>query len=175
MLNEPLPKQADLRKLAARHASFTVNSDLAAFPRVVGAVVDNIGQVEAQLDFFVDEQHIACVDGWVKCQAQMQCQRCLEPVMVEFGSDIALAMIKDDIQARNLPKDRDPLMVEDEESFDLNEMLEDELLLAMPFVSYHEPEHCKGQQFYQTAQPVEVPVEKKENPFSVLAQLKPNK
>jgi|SRR5690554_1067436 len=175
MISEPLPKQAELRKLAINQACFKVSSDLTAFPRVSGAVVAEQGIVEAEIQFSVDERHIPCIDGWVRCSTQMVCQRCLEPVAVEFSSTIALAAVKNDVQARELTKVRDPLLVEDDALVDLNEILEDELLLAMPFVSYHEPGQCKGKQTYQSFAgdaPVE---EKKESPFSVLASLKSNK
>lgn len=175
MLSEPLPKQAELRKLAMNQASFQVSSDLTAFLRFSGAVVAGQGFVEAELNFSVNEQYVPCIDGWVRCSTQMECQRCLEPVAVEFSSTIALAVVKDDVQARELTKARDPLIAEDEQLLDLNEILEDELLLAMPFVSYHEPGQCKGKQSYQSFagdQPVE---ERKESPFSVLASLKSNK
>lgn len=175
MSAEPLPKQADLRKLAGKQAHFSVACDLAAFSRFSGAVVDGKGSVTAELQFAIDEQHVPVLDGWVSCKTQVECQRCLEPVAIEIHSDICLGLVKNEIQARNLPKARDPLMVDDEELFDLNEMLEDELLLAMPFVSYHEPDQCKGRQFYESAAPGVPVAEKKENPFSVLESLKSGK
>lgn len=174
MLNEPLPKQAELRKLAIKQADFRVSSDLTAFPRFAGAVVDGQGVVEAQLHLSLDEQHRTLVDGTLHCTTKMVCQRCMEPMAVEFSATIALAVVRDDVQARNLSKDREPLLVEEEALTDLNELLEDELLLAMPFVSYHKPEECSAKSRYESFAehaPVE---EKKENPFSVLASLKSN-
>ena len=55
------------------------------------------------------------------------------------------------------------------------EIVEDELLLAMPFVSYHDPGECSGKQSYEsTSDDVKKALaeEEKENPFNVLAQLK---
>lgn len=177
MTDEPLPKQADLRKLAGRYAHFHVSSDLAAFKRFAGVVVNGVGTVEAELQFDVTDQRVPCIDGWVRCETQVVCQRCMDPVSIEFRSEIALTMVKNDEQAQNLPKSREPLMVGDDELFDLNEMLEEELLLALPFVSYHEPDQCKGRDNYEfSTVGVEAPVvEKKENPFSVLEALKSSK
>lgn len=175
MISEPLPKQAELRKLAINFARFQVSSDLTAFPRFSGAVVAGQGIVEAELQFSVDERHISCIDGWVRCSTQMECQRCMEPVTVELSATIALAVVKNEVQATNLTKVRDPLMVEDDTLVDLNEILEDELLLAMPFVSYHELGQCKGKQTYQSFAGDAPVVEKKESPFSMLASLKSNK
>lgn len=176
MLKESLPQKADLRKLANSHTRFAIESDLAALPRVADAVINGVGQVKANLEFYFDEQHRICVDGEASCVANVQCQRCLEPVEIEFVANIALARVKDDEQAQQLPKTRDALYAEEESSFDLNNMLEDELLLALPFVSYHSETECEGITSYQTAeQSTDAAVEKKENPFNVLAQLKPNK
>lgn len=176
MLKDSLPQQADLRKLANRQAQFAVKTDLSAFPRLSDAVLDGVGSVEATIEFYTDEQHRICVDGKAVCVAAVSCQRCLEPVEIRFEAELALAKVKDDFQAQQLPKTRDALYAEDESSFDLNFMLEDELLLAMPFVSYHSESDCQGMTSYQTPEDTDAPVvEKKENPFNVLAQLKPNK
>ena len=70
----------------------------------------------------------------------------------------------------------DPLIVGEDELMDLNEVVEDELLLNMPFVAYHDPDKCSGKQQYEfSAEEETAPVEEKENPFSVLEQLKSGK
>lgn len=176
MLNQSLPTKADLRRLANRHAQFELDTNLQSFPRLADAVIDGDGNVKAAIEFYFDEQGRICVDGKADSQVTMQCQRCLKPMKIEFSSVITLTRVADDEQAQQLPKTRDALYAEDESSVDLNLMLEDELLLALPFVSYHDEAECEGVASYQTAELEELEVvEKKENPFNVLAQLKPNK
>lgn len=175
MFDEPLPKQADLRKLASRQAHFSVHLDAAQLPRFAGAIVDGQGVVDAELQLGVNEQYVRYLQGTVSCTTQVVCQRCMEPMPITIHSDVLLGIVWDEAEARNLPKAMDPLIVAEDELVDLNEVVEDELLLAMPFASYHDPDQCGGKQVYQSGEEQAPASAKKENPFSVLAQLKPGK
>jgi uncharacterized protein len=56
------------------------------------------------------------------------------------------------------------------------EVVEDELILALPPFSYHDTEECQqilSRFNADQAPPVETVAEDKPNPFNVLAQLKP--
>ena len=58
-------------------------------------------------------------------------------------SDVVLGIAWDDTRARSLPKEYEPL-VAGEEPIDLREIVEDELLLVLPFVNYHDEGQCSG-------------------------------
>ena len=174
MFDEPLPRQADLRKLAAAHARFDVTMSIKHLPRFAGAVVGEDAAVRAQLQFAIDDQYRKIITGAVSCDTQVVCQRCMEPVAILVSAGINLAVACDEERARNLPNSMEPLIVAEDELLDLNEVLEDELLLALPFVSYHQPDQCSGRQRYESTLG-EQPVVEKENPFSVLEQLKSGK
>lgn len=175
MFDEPLPRQADLRKLADRQAHFKVHLSVEQLPRFAGAVVEGAGVVDADLQLGMDEQYNRVLQGKVSCETQVVCQRCMEPMAITVSSQVWLGIVRDDIEARNLPKVMDPLVVAEDEQVDLNEILVDELLLAMPFVSYHDPAECSGRQRYEAGTDELSPATGKENPFSVLEQLKPGK
>ena len=177
MIDEALPKQADLRKLAKNNAQFHIVSDLSPLSRFSDAVIDDdgSGRVQAEIDIVLDEQHRITITGHVHCQTKVQCQRCLEPVAIEFGSDVNLLVVRNDEQAKHVNRLFDPLIVEDDSEFDLNELLVDELLLALPFVSYHDDGQCINNHQHSAAEPTAPERDKKENPFSVLAQLRADK
>lgn len=175
MFDEPLPKQADLRKLAHRQAHFKACLNAASMPRLAGAVAGGEGTIEVDLHLGVDEQHHRYLRGTVDCNTQVVCQRCMQPMPIQVHSDINLGIVWDDDQARQLPKSMEPIIVGEDELVDLNEVVEDELLLSMPFVSYHEAGECSGKQRYESTsaevrQALEA--EKQKNPFNVLKQLK---
>lgn len=174
--DEPLPRQADLRKLAKREAHFNVHLNAANLPRFAGAIYEGKGFVEAELHFGVNEEYLRYIQGKVYSEVEMVCQRCMEPVAVAISSDINLGIVSDEDKGRQLPKSMDPLIVAEDELMDLNEIVEDELLLSMPFVSYHEPDECSGKQNYEfSAGETKASAEGKENPFKVLEQLKSGK
>lgn len=174
MFDEPLPKQADLRKLTARGASFEARLSVDSFPRLASAVQEGNGLISVDLHCGVDDQYIPYVSGIVKCRAPVICQRCLEPVEIEFSSVVSLGVVSSEEQARQLPDAMDPLVVGENELVDLNEVVEDELLLGMPIISYHNISECTGLGSYESADKASGQIEKK-NPFTVLEQLKSGK
>jgi uncharacterized protein len=114
-------------------------------------------------------------EPWLHLAAQasvaLVCQRCLTPVDVpvsierdfRFVASEALAEVEDE------ESEEDVLVIS--KSFDLLELIEDELLMAAPLVPKHEtcPKPVKLQAADQEF--VELPQDKP-NPFAVLQQLK---
>jgi uncharacterized protein len=92
----------------------------------------------------------------------------------QVTSDNTLAVVWTDEQAAHLPKHLDPIIVEDQSS-NLWELVEEELILALPPFSYHDTDKCKETiaEFFDPE--IETVEEEKPNPFNVLAQLKPGK
>lgn len=175
MINEPLPKAADLRKLVKREASFDAEFAVKQLPRVAGAVFEQVGTVHAQLHLGIDEYRVKYLRGTIDCKTQLLCQRCMQAMPATIHADANLGIVWDEIAAKQLENSVDPLIVAEDELMDLNEIVEDELLINMPFVSYHDPEDCPGEQSYSFgSKETEAALEEaeKENPFSVLEQLK---
>jgi uncharacterized protein len=178
MFDEPLPKQADLRKYTAKQATFNARLPLSCFPRFASSLAasgKDEDSVVANLQFDVDNQRHRTLIGDVDCEVSVICQRCMQPMRIHIHADIALAVVWDEEQAQQLPKSFDPLIVAEDELVDMNEILEDELLLAMPYVSYHNLGECEGKQSYESTsdQVIKALAEAEtENPFSVLGQLK---
>lgn len=175
MFDEPLPKEADLRKLALREASWQVTLDASLLPRFSGAIHEGAGLIKANLHLGVDEQRVRYLKGTIDCDTQLICQRCMQPMTVTIHSDVSLGVMWDETEARQLSKSMDPLIVGEDEWVDLNEVVEDELLLNMPFVSYHDDENCSEKSYSFADEETDLLLSsqsEKENPFSVLANLK---
>jgi len=75
---------------------------------------------------------------------RLVCQRCLEPMDVHVTAQPSLGMVRTDLEAERLPPSYEPLQVGDE-PVPLVAVIEDELLLALPIVSMHEPQVCPVQ------------------------------
>lgn len=98
----------------------------------------------------------------------MTCQRCLEPVEVAVEADFNLGVAASEEAAKQLPRSYDPLIIEGEE-IELLSVVEEELILSLPFDAYHDD--CSINTSFGEAEAVAEDNEKP-NPFSVLAQLK---
>ena len=173
MLIEPLPNTLDVRKAAVRGVSVSGVLKALDLQRFRPLLAGDEGAVQVHLTFSRDEESRHLVNVAVAVDVIVTCQRCLEPMPAHIASENTLAIVWSDEQAAHLPRHLDPLIV-DEEACNLWELVEDELILAMPPFSYHAADECKQ---IETGFPAE-PDDKVEgvenpNPFDVLAQLKP--
>ncbi|MBV1789893.1 DUF177 domain-containing protein [Marinobacterium sp. D7] len=165
----PLPKRVDPRKLAEREAKIEGVADVSAMPRLVSLLANDSGEVQVELSFAVDEQRLRTVSGSASGSVMLTCQRCLEPVSVDVEAEVNLAMVLNEEQAKNLPRYYDPLIVEAED-VELLSLIEDELILSLPLVAYHDD--CSVQTSFGDADEAARTQKDKPNPFSVLAELK---
>ena len=171
MSNEPLPGTTDVRKAAARDAVFSGSVPLSSMDRLRTALASDQGEVSAECRFSRDEENRWIVTVALTASLEVPCQRCLEPMPLTVQSENRLAIVGSDDMARQLPSSLDPWLVEGEQG-DLRALVEDELILGIPVVSYHETEDCK-QLLDAYRQPPVTAEPEGENPFKVLEQLKP--
>jgi uncharacterized protein len=173
-----LKKPAEIRKLAQQGATFEGDLKVAELPRFAQALARNCGSIHYYLEFPLAEKGTPLIQGTLSGQVQLSCQRCLEPVVTDLSSELTVAVVWAESQLAHLPKDLD-FVVEEEGIVDLLQLVEDELLLSLPIVNYHEQGACAEELKYSS--PIEpVPPEHdtsaqepaRENPFQALAALK---
>lgn len=166
--HKSFPRHGDPRKFAQQGIELEGNIALADLPRLVDALQDSAGDMQVALVFGINEEGKRVVTGHAAGDVALVCQRCLEPVKQRLECDISLAIVWDEDAAKALPSYLDPWIV-GEGAADFYEMIEEELLLGLPPVAYHE-EPCVDRKLYSSGKPVEVKETK--NPFNVLEQLK---
>lgn len=172
MLTEPLPSALDVRKAAARGVSISGTLKPADLPRFKALLADEAGSIRVALAFSRDEENRSLAEVSVEADVAVTCQRCLGAMPLHVVGHNTLAVVWNDDQARHLPRHLDPLIVAGE-GCKLWELVEDELMLAMPPFSYHETEDCRETlSAYTGPADGEAPRESRPNPFDVLAQLK---
>lgn len=168
MFSGQLPSFLEPRKLADQEAEIKGQTTVARLPRLAEFRDSQDEIVEVALRFGRDEERRQQVKGTVKTHLQLTCQRCLEPVQTAIVANVSLVMVYDEEQIKALPDHLDPWLVTDEKII-LSELLEEELLLALPLVAMHE--QCPTV-LHKSAEPAAAAESKRDNPFAVLAQLK---
>jgi uncharacterized protein len=166
--NKVLPRQGDPRKFAQHGVVLEGYIAVSDLSRVTEATESSGGGIQVRLEFKISEEKKKVVVGTAHAELSLICQRCLEPVTVPVQSDISLGIVWDEEGANKLPPHFEP-WIAGEGMADLYDMIEEELLLSLPAVAYHE-EPCIDSKLYSSGKPVEVKREK--NPFQVLEQLK---
>jgi uncharacterized protein len=125
------------------------------------------------LVFQRDEAGRCVVTGTCVLEIRPTCQRCLGRVDLGLDCALSLALIASEAQADDLPPALDPAVVEDDRLRPLD-LVEEELLLALPLVPMHPAGDCPG---HAAADPEPsgadvADEEARENPFAVLAALR---
>lgn len=175
MTTGALPKTVEVRTLAARQV--TVSGALSAdrLSRLSAVIVSASKPFDVIADCFRDEEGRYIVELKVAGAVEMACQRCLTPVTVQVDALSTLAAVWTDEQAANLPARYEPLITEGE--VDLWQLVEEELLLALPSFNYHGDDQCGVKVGLAMAAGDVVAVDAdaerdRSNPFEVLATLK---
>lgn len=169
-----LPTLIDPRKLANQGIILEGHFHAQHLPRLALAVSAIETPMSANVKFSVDEAGAKIASGTLSMRVTAVCQRCMDPVSVDLNAEFLAQIIWSEDQLANVPGDREPWIVVDKMA-NLNELLEDEILLALPLVNYHGVGMCTGDTFI-----VEDRADNKEvrdevvadNPFNILQQLK---
>ena len=164
-----LPYQIDPRKLALQGTRLEGSVAVEDLTRLSCAVSRISSPLHASIAFELDESQQHFAKGTASISLEVICQRCLDPVVTDIQAKIALQIIWSEDQIPNVAPDYEPWVVVDKTA-DLIAVVEDELLLALPIVNYHDIEDCTGDA-YQQDHVQEGAQAASDNPFSVLQQL----
>ncbi|QFT54690.1 YceD family protein [Microbulbifer sp. THAF38] len=165
-----LPKSVDARKLVQREQYLEGILPLESLGRLREAVESVEGEVVADIQFGRDLQNHLTVSGKVSCTVDLLCQRCLHPVREQLEAQFCWGIVWSEEQGKALPKDLDPV-IQDSDELNLHQILEDEILLNLPMVAYHDAE-CVSKDSFHVGEKESEAGEQRENPFKVLEQLK---
>jgi uncharacterized protein len=170
MLNNNLPTHVDPVRFAENAADLHGTLPISNMLRLATSLANTSGDAEVHIQFGIDDR-IKFSKGRVKAELAVQCQRCLEPFVYEIISDFAFGMVATDAKAKELPAHYDPVLVKDD-SLNIAEMIEEELIINLPIVLMHDPKDCKVKMPVVVLEDTETAQPKKVNPFKVIESLK---
>lgn len=170
MSDSSIPAYADTRKIFLQEEIISGNLDLDRLPRFCKTLANDEGLVSLELKFTLSDAKERLITGSLQAQVNVFCQRCLKPLAIALADDIKLALVRDEEAAKHLGAELDPWICEDYK-LDLAELVEEQLILCTPIVSYHESGDCISQKDYVAGEDATEIVTNK-NPFAVLRSLK---
>jgi uncharacterized protein len=176
MFEERLPVHIDPLRMAETRRLLQGHVALAEMARLAESLQESGGDVAVSLEFGIDEEGIRYMRGRIQAEVGLECQRCLETMRHVIDNDFALALVHSATEAEALPSHYEPLQLDNQPLF-LRDVIEDELLLALPIVARHAKEECSveladAEAPAETDERKDTGKEEKVNPFSVLAGLK---
>jgi len=140
---EPLPELLDPHRAVSLGSHYAGRMDLARLSRLRPLLESADGSADYRLTFGRDERGFGVVKGRVVGELQLRCQRCNGEMALRVDSELTLAVVDGLDEAAALPDDYDPLLL-DGRLMRSSELIEDELLLALPVVPRHPEGSCEA-------------------------------
>ena len=167
-----LPESVDAWRMVSARRSFQGELPVVALKRLGEVLAGTEGTLQYELDFGRDEFGTAYLDVRVQAPLTLTCQRTLEPFVLPVTVDSRLGMIRSEREESALPPGSEPLLVADDGKLNLADVIEDELLLALPLVPVNPdstlPEEVVGPGPEESSSGEG----RSDNPFAVLRELK---
>jgi uncharacterized protein len=168
-MSASLPAVIDVWRMVAARRVIEGSLPLSAFKRLRDSLVDAEGQVNFALEFGRDAGNQAFVEVRADAELPLLCQRTLERYLHRVRLVQQLGLITSDAQEDALPEQMEPLLVPESGEMPAIDLVEDELILAVPVVPMNPDSELPSQEWHEEEE------EDKQNPFGVLAKLKDNK
>ena len=185
MAPKPLnPARLDVAAFARARASLSGSLPLASLPRLQlstttpadGLPGDCAWQAEGLLRQPAGDAPQLRLHLRASARVWLTCQRCLQPAVHHLQVDRTVRFVPSEEEAARLDEESEEDVLALPQALDLPELIEDELILALPIVPRHEqcPEPLAWQPEPPAAQaaPAEAPGAAAAHPFAALAKLK---
>lgn len=174
------PHRLDVRRFAEEGAELAADEGLAKFRRLAAETVGSPNETTVHWEAkgeLLNPRHVH-PQVWLHLSARatlpLVCQRCLTPVDVPVTVDRSFRFVTDEATAAAEDDTSEEDLLALSRSFDLPELVEDELLMDMPVAPRHEvcPEPVK----MSAVDPdFDAGDAERENPFAMLGRLKTGK
>ena len=130
--------------------------------------------VRVRLRFETDSGRRPVMEGTFSTALTLVCQRCLQPMLMPLDGEFRVFLVRSLDEADRLDDSMDVLQVA-ERAMRLKDIVEDEVLLAVPSAPLHPWGECRAEQAPQSPlEDVGQQSEQRPNPFAALAALKQN-
>jgi uncharacterized protein len=148
MSTGPIPEQVDHRKLANQTGLIEGLLPIKCFHRFGEMLVVSEGDVALRLEFSGGDFGSTRVNGTAATEVCLVCQNCMQQFRRQVSCDVSLQVVSDESKLERLPEGDDAIVAPDK-IISIAELVEDELILAMPMIPRHEEGQCLETDYQQ--------------------------
>jgi uncharacterized protein len=131
-------------EFAASRSRLSAAWPIADFARLSPLLSSNTGTVEYSLEGMPDSADRPALHLRIRGALRLGCQRCLAPLELPLRIHAVLVLARSQAEIDALPVEAEgPDWVVGTKAMEVHDLLEDELLLAVPYAPRHE--HCAAQ------------------------------
>jgi len=153
--------------MVAARRGFEGRLPLSAFRRLRDSLCDAEGEVRFALDFDRDALQLPYVELRIETHLPLECQRSLERFELPVRLVQRLGLVRDETGEAALPEGYEPLLVPPDGMLRPAELVEDELILAVPVVAV-----APGTDAMERDWPAAEDEQRQASPFAALKALK---
>lgn len=133
-MSRRLPVHVDPLTLAERGRTVTGALPLSACSRLAHWLESSEGDLDVELQFGRDESGRLILTGRVRGALRLSCQRCLQGFDFDVDLPLGVVLVASEAEADTLPDQVDALVVDARAEMHTVDMVEDDLILALPLV-----------------------------------------
>jgi uncharacterized protein len=142
LMSLDLPQFIDPLRFAKAGRQLAGQFEIKAMGRLGALLFADNGKIFFKLEFGRDKgNEVFFITGQIESDLIIVCQRCLEGLELHINSSLKLGIVSSKNEAELLPSEYEPLLLMDN-SVSLLELVEDEILLALPIAASHDIEKC---------------------------------
>ena len=137
----PLDGKLDYRKLARQGARLEAWLSAAQLPRLVSLIEGLTGKVHARVRFAANDEHEIMLHITASAAVQLICQNCLDSLDTQLDCRFSGKVVDSSEEYSALGQGEDAVLSEGTHLC-VTEVIEDELILALPMVPRHDEGVC---------------------------------
>jgi len=170
-MSEGWSKLLDVGPLADARAQVDFSIPLKEFPRVAPLLAATDGAASGRVEFS-REGRIAVAEVNIAAQLSVLCQRCLAPFIIPVAARGRVALVGSSAEGEQVPEELETVLAP-EHRISTRDLVEEELLLALPLVPRHEDVGCAGAKAGTAAgqESQAEPAGERHRPFEQLSEL----
>ncbi len=169
-----LPDVLDAERMVAARREFEGVLPLASMTRLRDSLVDAEGDVRVSIEFDRDSLRVPYAELRIEAELPLECQRSLQRFLFPVRLVQRLGLIREEADEAGLPEGYEALLLPDDGMLRTAELVEDELILAVPVIAV-----APGTEAMEADWPVsadeDIEASASSNPFAALSALKPGK
>ena len=165
-----VPEVLDAWRMVAARREFEGTLPLSSMSRLRDVLCDDgspLGEVRFSLGFDRDALQVPYVELKVEAALPLECQRSLQRFLQPVRVVQRLGLIRDEADEAGLPEGYEPLLLAEDGMLRPSELVEDELILAVPVVAV-----MPGTEAMERDWPAREEEQQQASPFAALAGLK---
>ncbi len=166
-----LPISVDPVRAAQKHLELEARIPKELLSRLAESTISIQSDIDTVFSFDIDKQKLRIFHGKASVAVELICQRCNAPMIYQCEAEFTYCPVHNQEQENNLPDAYESIYYDENGEVNLHQVVEDELILALPQIAKHAIEECQQSEFELTFGEIDEE-EQRPNPFEALAKLK---